>query len=315
MKYFSERLHNPYRGIANVVDTGQADAVSRDGLNWVLYVRGEVEEELLIDGEVHAVMMPDTKYGCWSEKQGLQRAPLRAVRDTRVEYEGGRLLATLINCAAEVPFPLQDHYEHWLLDAAGEPLALLGSVTVREEIRFEEGQFWNIGGRARREFCRAHSPHGRQAADMLESLINEAAGGQPCTRWFKRWPDGSGQVLECLEDGMQVLTEIWPAAAFPDLLLRTEWADPQMQALCDDFIQWQAPYLLQLQDLQPDMREVLEIAAQQRALLLEDCHRLIPEWCDRGRLKAALVEAELRRCTVPLAVEEQDNSLQPFFNE
>lgn len=61
MKCFSERLLSPFRGIANVIDTGEADAVSRDGLNWELYIHGEIEEEIVIDGKAHPVTAPDTR--------------------------------------------------------------------------------------------------------------------------------------------------------------------------------------------------------------------------------------------------------------
>lgn len=193
-------------------------------------------------------------------------------------------------------------------------MALLASATNETSIDESMRPVWNIGAQTRREFgCRQVSGD-RQVAEIFERRVNEAAGQHPMAQWFKRWPDGSGQAVTVLDGNVSLLTEIWPATQFPPLLLRSAWDDPGMQVLCDAFIDWQSPYLLQLQSLSRAARGTLEQAAMHQAMVLETCHHLIPEWNDRSHLKAALVEAEIRRSAAPL-YQEEDSSLQPFFNE
>jgi hypothetical protein len=43
-RYYSQRMLNPDHGMVNVVELTGADAVSRDCVNWTLYIQGGSEE-------------------------------------------------------------------------------------------------------------------------------------------------------------------------------------------------------------------------------------------------------------------------------
>ena len=60
---YSHRMLNPFHGTVNVVDIGGADAVSRDGVHWALYLQGQVDRELADDGSPFEVALPDIKFG------------------------------------------------------------------------------------------------------------------------------------------------------------------------------------------------------------------------------------------------------------
>jgi hypothetical protein len=80
----------------------------------------------------------------------------------------------------------------------------------------------------------------------------------------------------------------------PPLGLRTDWEDPGDQALVNDYLAWQAPRLLMLQDIDDTQRTWLERHACRQAVELAAVFRLIPRILDRDRIEAARVEAALR---------------------
>lgn len=90
--------------------------------------------------------------------------------------------------------------------------------------------------------------------------------------------------------------------------------DTAHQQLVDDFHAWQAPWLLNLPHLTPEMRHTLEQQAREQAPLVKKLHRLYPGVADPGTLQAALVEA------VMLSVHDsgaptRDNTLSPYYIE
>jgi hypothetical protein len=281
---FSERMPNPFHGLVQVVETAGAEAVSRDGRAWTLYVRGETQWERQEDGRLCPVALPDVRYGTWSPgggspESGLHRAPVRSILDRRrVEFEGGRLLAVLEAQAPQIPFPPQDRFERWLLDRAQRPLALLESrIAPPTANDLAAAPVWSLGHQAPQGFA------------GLPEIVRRAAGPTPRACWVERPPGQPGQPLA----GPPPL----PAAAFPELLLAEEGLPTAEGALVRAYLEWLAPWLLQLHDLRDATRARLERAAWANAPQVAACHRLYPRVLDRPRLTAALVEAELRRAT------------------
>jgi hypothetical protein len=125
---YAERMLNPFHGVVNVVEISGADAVSRDGRIWTLYVHGE--RATLEDDPWTGVQTPDTKFGIWSASDGLRRAPVRSSADyATLQSRGLQLLAAVEHNSRRLPFPLVDRHELWLLDAKTRlPLALLQSA-------------------------------------------------------------------------------------------------------------------------------------------------------------------------------------------
>lgn len=70
--------------------------------------------------------------------------------------------------------------------------------------------------------------------------MNAAAVNKPEAIWARRDRDGDAVSLDA---------EGFAAEAFPTLLLRERWNDPEMTAPVREFFDWQAPRLLQLSGL------------------------------------------------------------------
>ena len=184
--HYSQRMLNPFHGIVNVVEIDGADAVSRDGVHWALYIQGEVDLEALEDGSTCRIPLPDIKYGAWSLAGGLKRAPVRYVVDYAwVDALGSWLLEEVKLSADAVPFPLRDRYELWLLDhLQGMPLALLDSACSSDTLSEIASAKWEPGQLAGQEF-RAPSralDEGRRMASLTASCWPKSCAKQPARR-------------------------------------------------------------------------------------------------------------------------------------
>jgi hypothetical protein len=100
---------------------------------------------------------------------------------------------------------------------------------------------------------------------------------------------------------------------FPELCLSAQAHDEAHARLIEDFHAWQAAWLLVLPDLDPALRGRLERCARQQALVVQGQHRLYPQTVDRHTIRAALVEAVLRRAEV--AGTGRDAGASPFYIE
>lgn len=322
VRRYSQRLVNPFRGILSVVETEDADAVSSDGVHWALYIHGEHELARLSDGSERDVALPDIKYGDWSAQDGLKRAPVRNVVDhERLDAIGLHLLDAVKAGLDALPFPLRDIYELWLLDTQGYPLALLGVAVDEAACELPSPLMWRPGERAKAAF-QPHDagPEQRCAGERLQELVNAAAGPRPAAQWFRRERGGAGVGLDGVHIDHALHGRYLQRSAFPDLLLRAEWTERAQQGLVDAFLDWQAPWLLQLQDLAEPLRAQLEAAACHRVGEFAQCHRLYPVVLDEERLTTARVEARLRGATdIPEEPEEDeyavDATLIPYYRE
>jgi hypothetical protein len=291
---------NPFHGIVNVAEIEGADAVCRDGTNWTLYIQGARESTSLGDGREAQVRLPDIKFGTWSSDTDLHRAPVRYVTDYgHLDALGCTLLGLVKTASGQIPLPLQDNYELWLLDAGKDalPLALLKSSCDPVESENVEVFRWTAGQAARSSFrprTEDANAAGIPAADRLTDLVNTAAGPGPGVQWFQRRQDGSGQGLSCSERTADLIGRVLPSMAFPELLLRESWERDSDRDLVRAYLAWQAPWLLALQGLRPESRRRLEKEACKRALLLSELYRTYPSIIDRAAIKAARVEASLR---------------------
>jgi hypothetical protein len=304
---------NPFHGVVNVVEVAGADAVSRDGHNWTLYIQGELEYERSDGGRLVPVQTPDVKFANWSAERGLRRAPVRFTTDyARLAALGGELLAAVKASAGAVPFPLTDRYELWLLQAAdAAPLALLDSACDAPPADNRPSTRWRAGSRCEQAFR-----HGPAAGERLGRLVNGAAGSAARAQWFVRAADGGGLGLAGAGLPAELHGRHLPATAFPERLLRADWPEPADALLVEEFLAWQAPWLLQLQQLAVATRRDLERQACGRAAALAAAYRLLPTVVDRGRVTAALVEARLRAAA---KTDERpppvDEPLMPFISE
>lgn len=316
IRRYAQRLLNPFRGVMNIIEFQGAEAVTTDGLHWDIYVRdtGLVQD---IDDALR-VQVSDIRYGHWSARSGLKRGALYPSEDFRIlEHRGALVYEDLLLQHDRVPFPLQDVYELWLLDSDELPLALLGSVVREGEMETNVPIDWRAGQECRRRFrsaaLEALDRQPASAGSYLTEYINGLAGERPRAQWFLRQDDGSGVGLATLPTGCAMAGRHLPAQTFPGFFLREAAHNPAHTQLIQDFIAWQAPWLLLLHVLPEEQRRAFEQQARRQAVHMERQHRLYPRVLDPAILAAARVEAALRRHQAQ--PEEEEDSLSTDYIE
>jgi hypothetical protein len=298
---YSQRLLNPFRGVISCIRYESAEAVTQDGLRWDIYV----SDDRLLEGmdTGRRVLISDIRYGSWSPQKGLKRGPLYPSDDFRyLEHMGAIVYEHLLEVHGRIPFPLQDRFELWLLDANARPLALLDSAVRREDIELDQSAEWRAGQACRETFTSsvagrlALEPGGDGAvAAYLSRHVNAGAGPSPAAQWFERFPDGSGTGVAGINLEAGLAGRELGRGEFPPLLLAAPPQDAVHRQLYTDFQRWQAPWLLALPVLDRQTRIRLEGEACARPLLVAQQYRLYPEIIDTTAIRAARVEAMLRK--------------------
>lgn len=248
IRYFSRRILNPFRGVAQCIEVDATSAVSRDGLTWHLYGN---------DG--HGWLRP---IGVWETDHGQTRG-----------IDLPPALRAALKTMPAVPFAPTDTAECWLLDAAGDPLALLASAAQPGELPPGEAidLFWRpfvetytgFVSPALGEAGIAQAQH----ASWLAQAINARAGAPRQTRWF-----AAGEVNTLLVVPGNNLLE---------------------QSAIADYHAHLAPLLLACAGLDDAMRADLECAAFENPSACERGFRLWPRVMDAERLQATRVAARL----------------------
>lgn len=301
---FAVRRLNPFLGVAQVVDIGVARAISIDGTTWQIQIHTEYPASKWGSHQHSQAGKRFFRFGHWTEMDGLLRTPVNPDLDiNEMLRHCNILLEVLGTCANNIPFNLEDRVELWLMDSNKLPLALLASV-VREDLsrNIKVDKWWatmpSEGG--------FHSPvlekkgypnsaHGsvRGHANCIEKQVMDLASGY---QWFIRSGDGSGRMFvneSNSSDDQHVFKHEW----FPDFTVRHSWENEEITAVVSDWIQWSAPRLLTLQDLDDTTRDSLEHAARPNAMLVDETFRLYPRVINDDLIESARVEIRIRRCT------------------
>jgi hypothetical protein len=191
---------------------------------------------------------------------------------------------------------LIDRYEYWATDFRGEPVALLATTENPARMADMRPGCWQAEHLSDHGFvsdtllARGIPANGdlgpRQHAEQLERQVRQL--GQHKT-WFRRHDDGSGERVRPTHEPARDRIK-----SLPPLGLTTDWKNPDERALIDDYLAWQAPRLLTLQDINDTQRAWLEQHACRQAVELAAIFRLIPRILDHDRIEAARVEAALR---------------------
>jgi hypothetical protein len=319
LECYAQRLLNPFRGVMNIIAYQGAEAVTTDGVHWDIYVR---DTELVQDlANSNRVQTSDIRYGSWSARQGLKRGALYPSDDFKVlEHRGAIVYEHLLNRYRQVPFPLTDAFELWLLDGHDQPLALLHSAVREEDIEQDCHIDWRAGQECRRQFhseamqsLERDAGTRASAGEYLTRHINARAGGMPRAQWFRRTPDSRGKGLQGINLAPQLCGRSLGADAFPRYFLREDDSSAAHRQLIQDFIAWQAPWLLLLQQLSRPTRSWLEQLARARALTVDKHYALYPEIVDADTLNVARVEAALRNNQA--AAPEPDDTLATYYIE
>ena len=296
---YSERILNPFRGVMNVIALNDAEAVTTDGVNWSLYIRDHFDIEA--DPEEFAqIDNPHIRYGTWSEESGLVRAPvLPCYHYLEIQHKGERLLEVVRHYANDVPFEFRDYYELWLLEKdTRQPLALIDSVCCDRDIYDNDLLSWRAGNLCRSQFKSDVSPLSEDTkthADLLNKLINSRAGKRASAQWFLREENGYGYGLKGINLDEDLIGREMSPRLFPRMFVEEHWENKADARLVSDFIKWMSPWLLLLDFLKDPQRESLEQAARRHALLVDKLHVLYPKIVEEKHIKAARVEAMLRK--------------------
>ena len=316
---YSQRLLNPFRGSVNCIRYRSADAVTADGVQWDIYV----SNEWLLQGLTgsHKAQVSDIRYGSWSAATGLQRGPRCPSDDFRaLEEMGDTLYAHLLEVHAQIPFPFLDHFELWLLDNADRPLALIDSALRPEDIDLRQPARWTPGLNCRKTFAPAtpatlplDPAKTGTVADYLAHYVNSRTSDVATAQLFQRAPDGSGSGVAGINLDPRLEHRQLAGADFPGLLLDRRHHDAAHRQLIDDFIRWQAPWLLLLPSLDGDMRRTFEQQARAQPAKLVQAFHCYPEIIDQSVIDAARVEVRLRE-TVP-DTEQQEQVMSTFYVE
>lgn len=294
MESYAKRLHNPFRGLLQVIASQQLRALSFDGRQWEL----QFLCDMLRVKPSQPAFAPRFQYariGRWEARSGFKPYPLDpAINCNIVESAVTEMLEALAQ--AQAPLPQDDAYELWLLDGQQHlPLALLASC--RQPGEMEGVQLrrpaWKAISAAQLGLDNTEEESQRGMPPLnyrLEMLVKKRAGQNPAAKWFRRLGNGDGEEVSA--DGKVV--GVLPTAAFPECLLREDWDNPVAQDLCDRYLQRLAPQLLVLQGLSHAGRDRLEQMASHHVIEVDRYFHLYPAVADPQRMTALRVEARLR---------------------
>jgi hypothetical protein len=280
MKTYSRRLLSPFIGVVQVAELPNARALSLDGRNWeVHYARTDAAQFRAL----HTGADPNLRFRLVAtiENGALKtRADRPSVPTDPVHAAIDQLYATVTD--ASLPFDAADDDEYWLLDDSdGFPLALLQTRVAHEHRDLvNQHRSWVAMPAAQLEIPNLEESRGVYVPPVnyrLERAVEQRAGSRPRAIWLRRDnPESTARSL-------------------PSCLLREDWQDEEERQLCASYINRLAPRLLMLPELPRETRRRLEIAACVHVFDVERFHGVYPEVVDDARLKAARVEAKLRR--------------------
>lgn len=302
IRCYSQRLLNPFRGVVNVIRFKSAEAVTSDGIYWDIYV----SNESLLEGldKNKSIQISDIRYGRWSKREGLTRGPIFPSDEFyMLENLGAVVYEHLLKVHDQLPFAFNDSIELWLLSKENRPLALLNAVIDEKDIDDYQLLDWRAGQLCKESFSSADNGSTAAesyvcAADRLVEYVNNCANTPPSAQWFERKQDGSATGLHGHNIDESLTGRVSDAEDFPKYFISTRHADGDYSRLVRDIVEWQSPWLLLLDTLSQEERQYFEQCARKQALIVDQQYLLYPEVIDESFIRAARVEAKLRRTQI-----------------
>jgi len=295
----------------NVIEYADAEAVTLDGVNWDIYVRNS---ELALDlKNRNRVQTSDIRYGSWSEEDGLKRGAIYPSDDFRVlENRGAIVYEYLLQHHNDIPFEFEDQYELWLLDKNNIPFALLSSAANAQDIELDMLIKWKAGIACSKSFKSDLWPEicdlggsWSCVADYLNFYVNSFAAKEPSAQWFYR-NNKYCSGLQGINLDKQLEHRNLDCNEFPEFFINMSQHDKLHKMLMNDFLNWQAPFILMLHSIDDIDREHFESQARLQALIMDKLYRLYPKIIDEASLNAARVEAVLRKNQPQIERDEED---------
>ncbi len=291
---------SPFKGTVQVIEVTDGRALSYDGWLWHIQLRSAdmIPERVWGGIGPRQSSRPFFHYGSWALDGEIRRLPHNPVLGDVSKYPALAELLAALRERPQLPFNLQDRYECWVVDNEGLPVMLFASACDADTRTLPPHARWQASSPEDPLFYSAalaasgHELDKPHAAWLVEQLTRHV--GTPLSlHWIHREDDGSGAGLDGKHLRSEWVTRRLPATAFPPLLLREVWQDPLIAAVVQDYIAWQAPYLLMLPDLTETQRRALEIQACRRPQPLMQVRRLLPVMLDKTLINATLVRARL----------------------
>ena len=301
---YAVRRLNPFRGVIQILQSHECRAISVNGSHWEIQIKAIKPDDLWGSESPGEPIYRYIRFGTWTEATGLKQVPAHPFLDlTKMFEKSEEIIQQLQTAIQQLPFPLEDNYEQWLLDGEQRmPLALLQSVVSADEMPLHIGHSWIAADTSSKDFPsptadQEHPPHPKDTnphphLSALTNIMRNKAG-HALTQWFKRAADGSGAALP-LDKFPELNGRILPTEQFPELLIGSHNGNTYEQALISDYLHWQSPLLLTLQQLSKTTRAELEIHAAQQALYVSELWRIYPETINPDFINTARVEARLR---------------------
>lgn len=298
---YAIRRLSPFQGFTQIIEAGGGQASSNNGIDWRIQVHIQTSHspEDSLDGSQADQQL--ILFGFWSSEGGFHRVPLPPMVSSReIEVAAQPIIDELLSTTRSVPFKHIDICELWLLDEKdNSPLVLIATNGNPEQLPTVRRPEWQSTALTDDSFTRTWSKDKNTpqhtARDELNALIMKTAGLNPAAQWFLRGEDGSGKAIDGVNINDNLTGRQLSKDDFPELLLKENWPEENSQQLVNAYFEWQAPFLLTLPHLNSIKRKRLEQLAFKQVFKVEGQYKLWPEIIDKEKLKAVLIEAQMRR--------------------
>ncbi len=302
IRAYSQRILPLYSGCVQIAESERARAQSFDGISWeIQYLPGNDQGN---DHQRKQCYGLDRSYFKVAKLHNHQLTPyvLPAILDAAEIEDCINELSEFLQ-TAQLPFPMADSFEYWLLDGKDEsPLALIFSCCEESQMTsFPSQSSWTAIPHSKLKIENTAGEQARNEAPVnhrFQSLVSRRAGNNPQAAWFVRSDSETD--------------------AFPCLMVNEDWHHEADHDLCHRYLMRNAPRLLMLQGLAKNDRERLELAAKEYAIEVDQYFPLYPEVNDQRRMSAIRVEARLRRNAPQesnVKAKEKDATITPMSKD
>jgi hypothetical protein len=302
LRSYAQRRLSPFMGTVQVLDVGDARALTYDGLVWQIQLRAQIAVTTPVWGGIGKGQTgrPFFRYGSWTTDGELRRLPINPMLGDVSGYPALADVLAALSDKPSLPFPLCDRYECWVVDSEGLPVVLFASACDESARTVSQYPRWQASSTEDPLFQSAALEASGHAADKphatwITEQLTQRVGTPLSLLWIHRGDDGTGVSIDGKHIRAAWTRQHFQAADFPPMMLTETWQDPLTTAVVQDYLAWQSPYLLMLASLDATQRRALEIQACRRPRQLLNVRRLFPMVMDQMLIDSTLVQARLEQ--------------------
>lgn len=284
VQYYSVRQLSPFVGNIQIVEAGYCRALSSDGLQWQIQASCETHQQAWNISPHQYIPRRYVLYGSWNHKLGFSGFPLDPMLDVPEIKQVENTLINALENIRDLPFTQTDHYECWSIDQqTAMPLALLASASQPEMIEHIQINRWQAIPQQT-----SNNPLpvtlNVNSINQLETQINRQSSTH---HWFERNTQGDAISLQ---DPAYTFT----SSTLSQLLFNRQLLPATLQDTATEYIRWQSPRLLSLQNINAELRHQLEQQAQSFALETRQRMQTYPQALPDYILNKIQVELKIR---------------------